>query len=202
MIEQDTPLPEQTGFSESDPIFPFIKEPALILGLPAEALLKVLPVSDELGDCLPPRAFSSEGLDIVASSIDVPGTDLRANMVVGSEEATDRDARGDLGVSGLADLVELAAEDVAVEELEDEGKKTEPNTLFAFSREASFLSCNRNLDGFFGGGGGGEGRRSNGTNPAGRRVMCMECGRRCLGRQGGVGRVGVCDLNAKKLGGV
>lgn len=128
---------------------------------------------------------------------------LRAKIVVGSDEAIDRDARGDLGVSGLAALVELAAEDVAVEELEDEGKKTEPNTLFALSREdASFLNCIRSLEGFFGGGGGGDGLKSNGTKPAGSLVICIECGRRCRGRQGGVGSVGVCDLNAKKLGGV
>lgn len=95
-------------------------------------------------------------------------------MVDGSVETTESDARGEAEAAGLGDLVELAAEDVAVEEEEEDGKKTEPSTRFAFSREASFLSCNRNLEGLFGGGGGGDGRRSNGTNPAGRRVMCIE----------------------------
>jgi hypothetical protein len=203
MMEQETPLPEQTGFSESDPIFPFNKEPALMLGLEVEVLLKVLPVSEAiLGLFAPPRAFSSVGLDIVVSPNTELATDRRENMVDGSVEATERDARGEVEPAGLGDLVELAAEDVAVEKEEEDGKKTEPSTLFAFSREASFLSCNRNLEGFLGGKGGGEGRRSNGTKPAGRRVMCIECGRRCLGRQGGVGNVGVCDLKAKKLGGV
>lgn len=176
MIEQDTPLPEQTGFSESEPIFPVIREPALILGLLAETLLKVLPTSN-VGVCAPPIAFSREGLDIALSPID-GGSDLRENMVVGSEEAIDREARGELGVAGvadgLADLVELAAEVVATEEFEEEGKKTEPSTRFAFSREASFLSCRRNFEGSFGGGGGGPGRRSNGTKPAGNRVICIE----------------------------
>jgi hypothetical protein len=200
IIEHDTPLPEQTGFSESDPIFPFNKEPALMLGL--DELLIVLLASDPVVDTCAPVAFSREGLDIVVSPSTVAGLALRANIVEGSDEAIDRDARGDLGVSGLADLVELAAEDVAADELEDDGKKTEPSTLFAVSRDASFVSCIRSLEGFFGGGGGGEGRRSKGTKPAGSRVICIECGRRCRGRQGGVGSVGVCDLNAKKLGGV
>lgn len=175
MMEQETPLPEQTGFSESDPIFPFNKEPALMLGLEVEILLKVLPASEViLGVCDPPEAFSREGRDIVDSPNTELATDRRENIVDGSVEATDSDARGEVDPAGLGDLVELAAEDVAVEEEEEDGKKTEPNTLFAFSREASFLSCNRNLEGFLGGRGGGEGRRSNGTNPAGRRVMCIE----------------------------
>lgn len=171
MIEQATPFPEQTGFSESDPIFPFIREPALMLGL--EFVLKVLPASDdELGVCAPPIAFSSDGLDIVVSA-DELATDRRENMVDGSDDAIEKDARGELDSAGLVDLEESAAEDVAAEEAED-GKKTEPSTLFAFSREASFLNCNRNLEGFFSGGGGGDGRRSNGTNPAGRRVIWIE----------------------------
>lgn len=201
MIEQDTPLPEQTGFSESELIFPFSKDPALMLGL--VELLRVLPASDPIPDTCVPVAVSSEGLDMVVSPGKVTGDALRANIVVGSDEAIDKDARGDLGISGLADLVEFAAEDVAAEELEDDGKKTEPSTLFALSREdASFLSCIRSFEGFFGGGGGGEGRKSNGTKPAGSLVICIECGRRCRGRQGGMGSVGVCDLKEKKLGGV
>ena len=69
----------------------------------------------------------------------------------------------------------------------ENGEKTVPSTRFAFSREASFLNSTVNREGFLGGGGGGVGRRSIGTNPAGKRVMCIECGRRCLGRQGGEG---------------
>jgi hypothetical protein len=75
-----------------------------------------------------------------------------------------------------------------LEEVNEE--KTEPNTRFAVSREASFLKSIRNLDGVFGSGGDGSGRRSRGTMPAGNRVMCIECGRRCRGRQGGSGSRG------------
>jgi hypothetical protein len=69
----------------------------------------------------------------------------------------------------------------------ENGEKTVPSTRFAFSREASFLNSTLNREGFLGGGGGGVGRKSTGTYPAGSLVMCIECGRRCLGRQGGVG---------------
>lgn len=174
-MEQETPLPEQTGFSASDPIFPVNKEPALMLGLDVWTLLRVLPASEpELIVCAPPIAFSNEGLDIVESPTKEPATCRRENIVDRSVEAMVRDARGELEPAGLGDLVELAAEDVAVEVVEEDGKKTEPSTLFAFSREASFLNCNRDLEGPFGGGGGGEGRRSNGTKPGGRRVICIE----------------------------
>ena len=115
---------------------------------------------------------------------------LRANIVFGSDGPRDNDALGDEPPSpGLSDLVELAAEDVAVEGFEENGEKTDPSTRFAFSREASFLNSRRNLEGCFGVFGGGDGRRSNGTKPAGRRVICIECGRRCRGRHGGAGSV-------------
>jgi hypothetical protein len=89
----------------------------------------------------------------------------------------------------------LAAEDEAEEEFEVNEEKTEPNTRFALSREASFLSSRRNRDSVLGSGGGGRGLRSKGTKPAGSRVMCIECGRRCLGRQGGSGSL-ACGLSA------
>jgi hypothetical protein len=98
----------------------------------------------------PPRELSpSDGRDIAiaGSSTTVPAATLLANMVVGSADAEENDA---LSVSGLADLVELAAEDGAEEADEENGEKTAPSTRFAFSREASFLSSTQNLDGFFG----------------------------------------------------
>lgn len=38
--------------------------------------------------------------------------------------------------------------------------------------------------------------------PAGRRVMCIECGRRCLGLQGGDGSLTDCSLSKIGLSGV
>jgi hypothetical protein len=107
--------------------------------------------------------------------------------VFGSADAAEKEVRSDERlVSGLPDRVVFAL--VAEGELfVENGEKTVPNTRFAFSREASFLNSTLNREGVFGGGGGGGGRRSRGTNPAGNRVICIECGRRCLGRQGGVG---------------
>ena len=146
--------------------------------------------------CEPFVLSAKEGRGIVTgkSAGAVPVTAaaaLLANMVLGSDEPKDNDVLGDEPPSpGLSDLVELAAEDVAVEGLEEEnGAKTDPSTRFAFSREASFLNSRRNLEGCLGGFGGGDGRKSNGTKPAGRRVICIECGRRCRGRHGGAGRL-------------
>lgn len=110
-------------------------------------------------------------------------------------------------MSGLEDLDvdALAAEDEAEELEEVNEEKTPPNTRFALSREASFLNSRQNLDRFWGSGrgGGGDGRdlRSKGTMPVGNCVMCIECGRRCLGRQGGSGSLG-CDLSVTKLEGI
>lgn len=78
---------------------------------------------------------------------------------------------------------------------EVKGEKTDPSTRFAFSREASLLSFTWNLDALFGPGAGGGGLRSSGIKPAGRRVICIECGRRVLGRHGGEGSLAGCDFS-------
>lgn len=64
----------------------------------------------------------------------MPNPDLLANIELGSEDATSNEG----GRAGLADRDELAAEDEAVEVEEESEEKTDPRTLFAFSREASF----------------------------------------------------------------
>lgn len=183
IMEHDTPFPEQTGFSVSCAIF----ESSTVQPFTELALRLCLGVAP---GTLPP----SGGLDIAmaGSSTNVPAAALLANIVVGSADADGNDA---LSVSGLVDLVELAAEDGAVEADEEKGEKTDPSTRFAFSREASFLSSMRNFDTFFGSGGGGGGVRSNGAKPAGRRVICIECGRRCRGRQGGDGSLAGCAFS-------
>lgn len=106
-------------------------------------------------------------------------------------------------MSGLEDLDvdTLAAEDEAEEEFEVNEEKTKPNTRFALSRDASFLSSRRNRDDFLGSGEGCCVRRSEGIKPAGSRVTCMECGLRCLGRQGGSGSL-ACGASSEKLEGV
>jgi hypothetical protein len=188
-IEHDTPFPEQTGFSASSVAL----EGTVIE--PTELELRLCLGATPGG--LPPR----DGRDIATaeSSTTVPAVALLANIVVGSAEADGNDA---LSVWGLADLVDVAAEDGAVELDEEKGEKTDPSTRFAFSREASFLSFTWNLDNFFGSGGGGGGLRSNGMNPAGRRVMCIECGRRVLGRHGGEGNLAGCDFSRDLFVGV
>lgn len=105
---------------------------------------------------LTPLELSRDGRDMAGSSTKSPAAALLANIVVGSADADENDV---LNVSGLADLVELAAEDGAAEGVEEEGDEekganTEPSTRFAFSREASFLSSTLNLDFFLGSGGG------------------------------------------------
>jgi len=123
-MEHDTPFPEQTGFSVS-------WAPLLFTELALRLCLGATPGG------LPPR----DGLDIATgeSSTNVPAVALLANIVVGSADADKNDA---LSVWGLADLVEVAAEDgaVEVEAAEEKGEKTDPSTRFAFSREARFLS--------------------------------------------------------------
>lgn len=174
MIEQDTPLPDATGFSlscaiELAALFPT----APILFLPVPALILFLPAA--------PWAFSTNGgPDIVKLSKPLPATDRLEYMVMGFDAAAYTGVT-DRVVSGLIDLVELTAEDAAVEELKENGEKTDPSTRFAFSREASFLRSNRKREGFFASGEGGRGRRSNGTKPAGRRVIRIERGRCRLG---------------------
>jgi len=174
----------QTGFSCSERLLVEVTEAPLMLFLgPA------------------PRAVSIATLDIVGSSspaIPNPGL-LLAYIDVGSEDAATNE--GGLSDAGLAERVELAAEDGAEEEdVEDSEEKTDPSTRFAFSREASFLNSMRRRDTFLGSGGGGRGLRSKGMKPAGRRVMCIECGRRCRGRQGGSGSLAGCDLSRRLVG--
>ena len=190
-IETETPFPDAIGFSGS--------------GLPTgppffadmiDAVLKLLLLAP------PCELFSSVGLDIPRSSKVVLDDALLESIVVGSADAVEREVLGGLPASGLVDLVELAAEDVAAEDDEENEEKTVPRTRLAFSRDASFLNFMRILEVFSGLGGGGRGLRSNGTNPGGRRVMCIECGRRCLGRQGGDGSLGVCDFSARTSLGV
>jgi len=123
--------------------------------------------------------------------------DLLEYNEAGSDATSDR-----VLLSGVADLVELAAEDEAVEEAEENEGKTDPSTRFAFSLEASFLNSELIREGFWGDGGCGTGRRSKGTKPAGSRVMCIECGLRCLGLQGGSGNWTCCVFSARRFVGV
>ena len=182
MMETATPLFETRGFSTSVNVaFVGVVVPPLTAAAPWEG--------SSIG---PGIAESSNPLQLL-------NFDLLEYKDDGSTDAARKEGRG----SGLEDLDvdSLAAEDEAEEEFEENGDKTEPNTRFAVSREASFPNSNRNLDGFFGSGGGGGGRRSRGMMPAGNRVMCIECGRRCRGRQGGSGSRG-CALSALSLGGI
>jgi hypothetical protein len=130
IIEHDTPFPEQTGFSVSWQAFE-----GSAIELFTELALRLCLGATPGG--LPPR----DGLDIATgeSSTNVPAVALLANIVVASADADKNDA---LSVWGLADLVEVAAEDGAVEAeaAEEKGEKTDPSTRFAFSREARFLS--------------------------------------------------------------
>jgi hypothetical protein len=130
IMEHDTPFPEQTGFSVSWQAFE-----GSAIELFTELALRLCLGATPGG--LPPR----DGLDIATgeSSTNVPAAALLANIVVASADADKNDA---LSVWGLADLVEVAAEDGAVEAevAEEKGEKTDPSTRFAFSREARFLS--------------------------------------------------------------
>jgi hypothetical protein len=109
------------------------------------------------------KEVSNEGLDMAGSGSSnpaMPNPDLLANIELRSAVAASNE--GGLA-AGLADRVELAAEDVAVEvEDEESEEKTEPRTRFAFSREASFPNSIRMREGFFGSLGGGGGLRSTG----------------------------------------
>jgi hypothetical protein len=142
------------------------------------------------------------GLDISSSLTPVPAAALRENIVFGSADAAMKEALGDKLISALADGADPAADDEAVDGFEEKEEKTEPNTRFAFSLEASFPNSTRNPGSFFGSGVGGFGLRSRGMKPAGSRVICMECGRRCRGRQGGSGSLTGCDLSANDCVGV
>jgi len=103
----------------------------------------------------------NDGLDIAVSTGMRPLAILRANIVDGSPDAREKelsiDETGVPEVSGLSDdtevaVVELVADDEAVAGFEEKGEKTVPSTRFAFSLEASFLSCARNLECFLGSG--------------------------------------------------
>lgn len=76
----------------------------------------------------------------------------------------------------------------------------DPRTRLALSREASFLTSIRNLDGFRGRVGGGTGFRSMATWLAGTREIWMEWGRRGLGRHKGSGNLGDCAPSADAVG--
>ncbi|TAQ90235.1 hypothetical protein B7494_g1433 [Chlorociboria aeruginascens] len=101
-------------------------------------------------------------------------------MVEGSAEATDD--KEVLEGGPMSELEQLDADDATADGLPDDGKddeeekeeKTEPSSRFAFSLDASFPSCLRNMDGCSGPGEGGRGLRSKGIKPAGRRVICIE----------------------------
>lgn len=147
------------------------------------------------------EGLSSEALDMTGSSNPaVPRTDLLAYIEDGSADA----AMNDGGLAdGLAERVELAAEDEAAEvEKEESEGKTDPRTRLALSREASFPNSTRIREGFWGSAGGGEGNRSDGTQPSGQHVICIECGRLCLGRQGGSGSLAGRDFSAVWFAGV
>lgn len=104
---------------------------------------------------------------------------------------------GGLDDTGLEECEDSAVEEEDAEE-EREGKM-DPRTRLALSREASFLTSIRNLDGFRGGSA-GRGFRSTASWLTGRRVICIECGRRCLGRHRGSGNLGGCDVSAETRG--
>lgn len=96
----------------------------------------------------------------------------------------------------------MAADDAVGAEREE---KKDPRTRLALSRDASFLISMRNLEGFRGGFVAGRGWGGLGWTAAkvvaGRRVIWIECGRRCLGRQRGVGNPGGCEVSVD-VGGV
>lgn len=207
-------MPEQIGFSDSlllEVLRDGLKEgvwlllrgrltalPMLLLGKSLKLELMLFRGAATL------EVSASGGLDIAAggeSERDPAVAALRANIVFESEDPKDNEALGEDSASpGLSDLVESAAEDVAVEVLEENGEKTEPSTRLAFSLDASFLSSRLNLEGFLGSLGVGGGRRSNGIKPAGRRVICMVCGRRARGLQGGTGSLAGSDFCAAVFG--
>lgn len=101
---------------------------------------------------------------------------------------------GGLDDTGLGVCEDSAAADDVVE-AEREGNK-DPRTRLALSREASFLTSIRNLEGFRGGFVAcGRLGWAGAQVVAGRRVIWIECGRRCLGRQRGAGKPGGCEIS-------
>lgn len=98
---------------------------------------------------------------------------------------------GGLDEDGVEGCDDSAVGGEAMEE-EREGKM-DPRTRLALSREASFLTSMRNLDGFMSVFGAGGEFRSTARWRADRRVICIELGRRCLGRHNGPGNLGGCE---------
>ena len=191
MIETVTPLPDAIGFSDSGC--------TIRLPLFADVIGTVFTLPLLAPPCV---GLSAAGLDIAQSSKTMLGAALLERIVLGLTDAVEREVLLRLSASGLVDLVELAAVDVAVEDDEENEEKTVPRTRLAFSRDASFPSSRRNVEDVWWSGGGGRGLRSRGRNLSGSRVMCMEYGRRCRGRQGGDGSLGVRDFSARTLQGV
>jgi len=141
-IKQDIPPPEATGFSCSVTLL-------LDAADNARFLLDLSAVSI-------PR-LSSDGLDMLAS----PGT--TAVGIIGlcciRAAALPPSKAGSCGVVGDVDCGVAAEDDEAVEDVEKD-EKTEPNTRFAFSREASFPTSMLSREGFLRCFGGGWGRNS------------------------------------------
>lgn len=89
--------------------------------------------------------------DIVESSNPaIPKPDLLEYSDVRSEDAAMKE--GGL-LEGLEDREDVDDEDEAVEVLEESEGKTDPSTLLAPSREASFSNSTQNREGFFSFGG-------------------------------------------------
>ena len=108
----------------------------------------------------PPSTLDRTGI-VLSVPLAPPVASRLEYRLEGSAVAAEKDVRKKVSSGGLADLVELAAEDEAAEFAEN-GEKTVPSTLFAFSREASFLNSIRIREGRFGSGGDGVGSKSRG----------------------------------------
>jgi hypothetical protein len=122
-----------------------------------------------------PEGASREGRNIADSSMpgmtkaDLRREDANGRSPAGPEKESVR------GVVGLEDMVELVADEVVTRGADGEGEgegegeseeNTDPNTRFAFSREASLFKSMRVFDCCLGLGE-GDGRRSKGTKPTG-----------------------------------
>lgn len=117
--------------------------------------------------------------------------DLLQYKDVGSVEPAANE--GGLDDTGLEECDDSAVAVEAVGE-ESEGKK-DPSTRLALSREASFITSSPNFEGLRGGFVALAALRSRAALLAGRREICIACGRRCLGRQRGAGKPGGCEVS-------
>ena len=162
-MKQAIPFPEQTGFSPLQAASDDVIEAAPTAYRWADSWS----FTDELGCPLAPVAAISE-----SSNPAIPNPDLLEYSVAESAAADVKD--GARVEAGLDERVEPAAEDEAVEEVEESEEKTDPSTRFAFSREASFLSSTIIREDFLGSGGGCGIPSSKAAKPAGIRVMCIE----------------------------